>query len=265
MDRILGKVYETDNYSKFKRLVGNRTDDEIRGRNLLQSIKTFGQLEPITCNEKFEVIDGQARLYACKELNIPVKYRVETGYGLAHCREENVKANNWLIKDYIHSYAEKGNTSYKYLVALKMQSDKRPFTLIANIAKNVASTGGGINHKIKAGTFTLTTIEYEEAQDILNFLDKVDNCILRGGVSISAYSIAIACIYRLDCVDKSRLYKAIRSYSYILAPAINIVDAIENIDACYNYHLKNSVLIKNTCMKLYNIKEKSRNGKPIRN
>lgn len=61
MGKLIGKLYETKDYSKFKFLKGNRAIKEKR--SLIESIEKSGILVPIDVNEKFEIIDGQTRFW----------------------------------------------------------------------------------------------------------------------------------------------------------------------------------------------------------
>ena len=61
-------VYRTEDLSIFKTLKGNREVKENRKQTLIESIDKHGYItNPIIVNERFEVIDGQGRLAACKE------------------------------------------------------------------------------------------------------------------------------------------------------------------------------------------------------
>lgn len=70
-------VFRTKKYSQFKRLDSNRTVKTGRVNKIKQSIEKVGYVQsPIIVNEKMEVIDGQGRLEALKQLQIPVDYIV---------------------------------------------------------------------------------------------------------------------------------------------------------------------------------------------
>ena len=237
MDKKINAIYETTNYTQFKRLIGNRKDDEVRGKALMLSIKTFGQLDPISVNEKMEVIDGQARLYALKALGLPVKYYIEKGYGLEECRQGNIKAKNWLIADFVRSYAEMGNVSYKYLEALKTQFPNSSYGVIVDIIRGrIGAGGGGSNKCIKDGTLTISREQYEEAVQVLDFVKSVARYIPTGGPSVPQYTTALGTLYKHPKVDNARLYKAITTYPTMLLPVTSMEDAFKYLDIVYNYH-----------------------------
>lgn len=65
MDKKTTNVYETTNYSKFKKMLDNREVSPNRVQKIVKSIDQVGYvMSPIIVNEKMEVIDGQGRLAA---------------------------------------------------------------------------------------------------------------------------------------------------------------------------------------------------------
>lgn len=238
--RKIGAVYETTDYDMFRYLDGNRRDAEIRGRKLLSGIKKYGQLVPITVNEKMEVIDGQARLWACKYLGIPVKYTVVTGIGYKECIAINTVQKNWALADYVKSYADMGNQSYKYLMALKSQFPKFSYTLIGSLAAK-RYTNGGNGEKMRNGETVISKDNYEDAIKTFGYLMSVIDRLPVGGTSLTNYEVAIAVLLGLNSVDNDRLYKAIQTYSFMLKPAATVRYATEMLDDCYNYCRKNKV------------------------
>ncbi|MBQ2600753.1 ParB N-terminal domain-containing protein [bacterium] len=75
-DEIVSAVYRTTDYDKFKTLDGNRTVEKSRVNKILKSINDNGYIHcPIIVNERMEIIDGQGRLEAVKQLGIPVEYK----------------------------------------------------------------------------------------------------------------------------------------------------------------------------------------------
>lgn len=112
------RIYKTSNYRSFKNLQGNRHDIEQRAKKLMPSLEKVGLLSPIVVNERMEVLDGQARLMALERLQMPVDYIVKPGAGIEERVEMNIHAKKWTTKNFIDSYAERGDVSYKYLRSL---------------------------------------------------------------------------------------------------------------------------------------------------
>lgn len=99
----MGKVIlQTMDYSKFKKLKGNRNVDPVRVQRIIQSIKKVGYItSPLIVNEDLEVIDGQGRLEALRILGLPVEYIVHENIGIDECISMNINQINWVDRDYI--------------------------------------------------------------------------------------------------------------------------------------------------------------------
>lgn len=108
-----GVIFATTDYDKFKFLQGNR---KLRLNNLDKMRESMIEEQlviPICVNEKFEIIDGQHRYTICKELNKPVYYYIQEGYGLDQVERANRSNTNWQLNDFLQSFALKGNSNYK--------------------------------------------------------------------------------------------------------------------------------------------------------
>ena len=96
----------TDEYDAFQRLEGNRKVLQERVNLIKQSIGQVGYVSnPIIVNEKMEVIDGQGRLEALKQLHLPVEYRVIEGLTVRECQAINRKTKGWTITDFVDCFA----------------------------------------------------------------------------------------------------------------------------------------------------------------
>lgn len=68
------KVETTRDYNKFLHIMGNREINKSNVERLKKSIREIGLQVPILVNENRAVVDGQHRLQALRELNLPVTY-----------------------------------------------------------------------------------------------------------------------------------------------------------------------------------------------
>ena len=105
-------VHETEKYELFRFLTGNREVNAQMVKRLAMEIKEHGQLVPILVNEKFEAIDGQHRLMACKSIGIPVRFIVQSGMRMSEIISINTNSRKWSEIDYINRFAEEGNVKY---------------------------------------------------------------------------------------------------------------------------------------------------------
>lgn len=107
------QIHSTRDLSVFKILEGNRNINLANVERLVKSIEENGFLQmPIIVNENYEVIDGQHRLMAAKQLNSIIYYHKVNNYDLKTAIALNRNQSNWSIADYIRSYCDLGYKDY---------------------------------------------------------------------------------------------------------------------------------------------------------
>ena len=98
----------TRSYSIFNSIIGNRNLDSKNLKRIKESINEIGLQMPILVNENNSIIDGQHRLQAAKELEIPITYIVSKD----SC-EQNIDqlqiSKQWTSYDFCSRNALKGN------------------------------------------------------------------------------------------------------------------------------------------------------------
>jgi hypothetical protein len=115
-------VYETNDYSMFKTLNGNRSIQNLHVKRLKRSFEADYLFSPIIINEKNEIIDGQHRFAAAQELKYPIRFLVCKGYGLKEIQTLNANMKNWKREDYLDGYCD-----LKYPEYLKFRNFMRRF------------------------------------------------------------------------------------------------------------------------------------------
>ena len=107
-----GTYFETKNYSIFKFLNGNRDVEQPHLKRLIISMSEMYLLSIIIVNEHFEIIDGQHRFTAAKQLGLPIHFIIKVGYGLNEVQRLNTNSSVWDKKDYLESFCEIGKKPY---------------------------------------------------------------------------------------------------------------------------------------------------------
>ena len=237
-DEVVAVIYKTNNLTRFKQLVNNR---ELKQRvsRVKASIEKHGWIpQPIICNEKFEVIDGQARLQACKELESEITYAVIPGMDIDDCRILNSINSNWDYLDYIKSYAMDGNQNYRYIEAIcsKMKNEwGHIFIKVLGQIIQVSNT----TDCVKSGEAKLTVNQYNEACVHIAYLTPIIKTAKVYKVCNEKMASALYFTARKapDNV-KARLPKAFEDRLATLkykAPS-QLEIALEMIDDIYNYN-----------------------------
>lgn len=154
VDKEVGKVYYTNDLSLFKFMEGNRTPNPSHISKIIKSMEQIGLLmNPIIINSQLEIIDGQHRFLAAKEVGIGVYYIIAEDYNIKEVHALNVNQKQWTTKDFIEGYADMGKKDY---ILLKEYMNKYPF-LIPTAAYEIAISEGGFQgnngSKVKEGGF----------------------------------------------------------------------------------------------------------------
>lgn len=144
-------VYKTFDLEQFKPLHGNRQVNFAHVKRLVDSIKDNGYLlNPIIVNKNNEVIDGQHRLEAAKQIHTFLWVIVEPEASLKEAVVFNANTSDWGLKDYCKSYCDLGRKDYQDLMVF--YENNKDFTM-AQCAEHTALTGGKMQD-FKLGNYT---------------------------------------------------------------------------------------------------------------
>lgn len=232
-------VEATYNYSMFKDLLGNRGDVEKRKKRVLQSIKEVGLIPaPIVINEKNEVIDGQARLAAFRELSIPVYYMRVPGLTLEDCIAMNKNGTPWGLPDYINSFAQQGNENYQILKQFNSKHEKLHMDLLAWVLT------GNINarQKIKSGDFKVDLEWVKDADSVVSEIHEILDGLKISGRIVNLHLALGYCLKKPE-IDNERLKDRVRKRAFTFQSYSNIADWIDAISEAYNYKTKSTLQV----------------------
>lgn len=228
------EILETTNYDLFKKLGGNRATSISRINKIKNSILNVGYItSPILVNENMEIIDGQGRFEALKELEMPIEYIIQKGLNIKECIAMNINQTNWNILDYIQSYADKGNQNYIYFIDLINTFPKLRGMHFYSIA--LSGRGHPDFEKIKSGDLIITEEEYEKAKEKLKFIYPIKaefsyvkriDYILKG---------LLYCL-NMEMVDKELLKRKIIDVleSGVIPPMPTIEEVMQFMEKIYN-------------------------------
>lgn len=217
MDNIAEKnqIFKTYDYSKFRKLQGNRGVEEKRVKSLVDSIKQVGWISnPIIVNNKMEVIDGQGRLEALQRLKMPVEYHIVDSADLNACRVMNTNNMAWKPMDYIKSYADSGIKDYQRVYQLMVYFGVKVDTVLNSV---FIMSNGNTSEKMKRGELIFTEHDYVKASEALNIRKKYVKVMDRFGG-------------RRDTRDKVVFYIINYGRSHEEVDHDKIVEALDNAD-----------------------------------
>lgn len=154
------EVPVTTNYDMFKKLKGNRNTDLNHVRHLVESMKEQYIPVPILVNSKGEIIDGQHRAAACRELGLPLYYIRGNGMGLEEVLRINSNTKSWSATDDTDSHIELGNTEYQVY-----KDFRERYQFSHGISMSLLNNGADIRNAAKLfrqGKFQVKNIKWAE-------------------------------------------------------------------------------------------------------
>lgn len=252
-DKKVTTVYQTDDYSKFKLIDGNRPIEHAK--KIIESIKEIGMLyQPVLVNERFEIIDGQGRFLAMKTLGLPIIYIRQDGLTINEVRYLNQNATVWKVRDYVHSYAV-GSDSKPSYTNLEVVRKQFPEFTEKIIMKAAGDYGLATNQTsaLKDGTYDGMDFEHMNvAIRRLTVLRRFDSIIPGNVLNRTNILFAIIfCIYISEVDANSsilQLEDAVKKNIGSVSGSKSLKDAIHNVNFMYNW--------KRTGKNRYNIERK---------
>lgn len=202
-------IRSTSNYDAFNTVKGNRTVRPAHAKKLRLAIEQDPETikyNPILVNEKWEVIDGQHRLEAIKQLELPVYYVQVEGLKLDNVQQLNSISKQWQPVDYAKAFALLGNDNYaKYLEVkenkeLSINHDSlMRYLSLDNPITSVAFNEG----KLKVDDFN-------RSWQLLTQLREVGQYYPR--YNIRAFALAFLRLAREDYYDHIRMIAQLKKY-----------------------------------------------------
>lgn len=163
------EIKQTTNYDMFKFLKGNRVVSPKRVQKIIKSILEVGYItSPILVNENMEIIDGQGRFEALRYLRLPVEYIVQPGINIKECIAMNIYQSNWLLQDYIKSYADKGVESY--ILLQKLMNEFPQIKRLETFSVALWGMNSMDTSKTREGTLKISETEYAAAEEKLKYI-----------------------------------------------------------------------------------------------
>lgn len=231
-------VFQSEEYGRFKMLLGNRELNETKIKRIVRDIEEgidVLKYYPITVVEKkgrLEILDGQHRYYISKKLKRPVHYIVmKEERELPDIAKINSNTEKWKTKDFINCYIQQGNKNYELL---QQFMDTYPFTvtvstkLLAN-GNPGTETGFHDGQQFQRGRFVVE--HWEKAIEIAKLVKQFEEFPVwreRG------FIIAIFRIHEAKKVDVKEILEKCKKYPDMLKKQAGFKEYIFNLESIYN-------------------------------
>lgn len=249
------EVKSTKNLDQFVIADWNRAIKPQRVNGIKKSILNYGYIpNPIIVNEKKEVIDGQGRLVACKELGLPIYYMQVKGIGGQECIAMNCYQKQWTGRDYIEFYATLGNSNYVRLKKLLDTYHKIREKIVIYCADT--SSSGSLTPKFKEGEFVLTNEGYNQAIKILNFISPLYPLIAKANGRITEFIKTLVLLYKNDIIEPNRMKEQLEKYDMSAVNITGLDSACDELERIYNKqkNVKNRVYFRDKFRQLRDYK-----------
>lgn len=146
------RIWEATDYSKFVLNEFNR--DPSHYKKVLESIKSndYTKYQPILVDRQMNIVDGQNRFLACKELGFPIYFIVSKDIHIFAAADINQASKNWSMQDYVQHYSKRGKESYTKMLDLCAKYGQR-ISVIAQFGKMTDKVRSHTEN-VKKGNFT---------------------------------------------------------------------------------------------------------------
>ena len=240
MDKVIGYIYETMDYDKFRRLPDNRDVLSDRVNKLIASMTERYILNPITVNEKMEVIDGQGRFDARKEMKQPIHYYIVEGADSDDCRRMNRYNSKWTQLDFAKSYAKKGIPDYIRILEL-CKVIKLPLTVVLRLSshsskptKNRATT----ETQFLRGKLSFTKSDADTVRRVASLTDDIIDALQFSGRPNDSFRTAVKVMVETNGYDHERMLRNCRACRASYAQMAKVGDQLVEFERIYNYRSK---------------------------
>ena len=230
------EIHFTKDYEMFKLLKGNRDKNISNYKKLKESIMQKHITESaIIVNEHMEIIDGQHRYWALKDLGYEISYVIGEGLTKKDAQLLNIASRTWSMYDFLKSYADDGMKEY---VRTKEFLKVYNFKIIETLAmlSNRDHARGSHATNFKNGTFTIVNYKLAEkyAKDILSFKE------LYKGVRRRSFVFAMLTCFKTEGFDVEIFRSKLSYQSEKLKEYARTQDCLLAIQSIYNYNTARS-------------------------
>ena len=233
--KVIGSIYESTDYSEFKKLENNRDVLEGRFKKLVASFSVKSILNPIIVNKEMEIIDGQGRFEARKSLGLPIQYIIEPGADIEDCKLMNRYNTKWSNLDFAKSYAQGGNKNYINL--LKACADTGlGITIVMRLANHTSSSKKEAQFNILAsGKLLFNEADIEKVVDTWATAEDIKQALLYPGRLNDAFYTSVSIMMQSGSYVHKRMIENCKVTRTDYAQASNISAQLKEFERIYNY------------------------------
>lgn len=238
MEKTNYEVLKTSNYQTFTFMKGNRNVNQMNLRRIVESMKTRCLFSPILVNDNMEIVDGQHRFLAQRELKLPIYYINVGGYSVEEVRILNSNATNWKKLDYLDGYVQMGLTPYVQFKSL--MTDFPDFGIKALLSIVSVNTHSHSMKWFESGTMVIKDFAYSKivAQKLMDFKEHFDK------FHNPSFCIAIMQCLKVKGYDHDKMISRLKRRPNQIVAQTNAKNYITLLEDIYNYNSRNKLSLK---------------------
>lgn len=253
---MLTPIFTTTNYSMFGHIGGNRNLDTSNLNKIKQSVsKKHIKTNAVICildvedvKEPLKIVDGQHRFEACKDLNIPVSYVIDSSLTMASILNDitllNTASKEWDVSDFMNSEAQKGNQNYilysKVYNIFNNSFDHESLFFILN--SDVNRTCPKISYpSFKAGQLQFDQSDYNYLTQRLKDISQFNHYSEIGGKRY--YQKALNQLMNTKGFDVKQMLSKIQSRQSLIVKCTTVDGALKQLADIYNYKIQSGRIL----------------------
>jgi len=235
------QVLVTTDYAIFTFMKGNRNVNPFNLKRITESMKVRCLFSPILVNDNMEIVDGQHRFLAQKELKLPVYYINVGDYSTEEVHILNSNSSNWRRIDYLQGYIDMGLRPY---IMLKEFMDLYPALGLKN-ALLIATLKLKNQEKTKSKYFesgNLKTFDIQYAKKVADMV--YDYKTFYDGFNRNSFVLALSNIFANKNYDHQKMLSKLSRMKGQITDQTNYKIYIDQLEEVFNFSSKNKVSLK---------------------
>lgn len=226
------EIQHTEDHSVFRDITSNREVDQRHVNRLKKAIQEVNllHLNPIIVNSEMEIVDGQHRLEAARDLQVPIYYVVDNDVNKKHIAGLNSNQKNWSLLDYVNYYAVEKVPEFLVLAEFICRFS---FCPVSTILQLMSHSGTRSNEDFKAGVIDISN--RAEAERILLHIQEIRNL----GVELAfdrQFILAIKDAFKVEEYTPPHFLKKLSDNKMDLIKCAKKQQYLQLIEQIYNKH-----------------------------
>lgn len=233
--KVVGYIYETTDYSLFKKLPSNRDLLLKRLNRLIESFSVREIMNPIVVNKYYQIIDGQGRFEAKKMLHRPIQYVVDEEATIDDCRRMNAYNAPWTLIDYVQSLASDGNDNCQRLLdcAAELNISISRCIRFSNHV-NHPSSGKPTTSMALLDKLIFTEEDAEKVKDTWKKTTEIKESLLLSKRLNDAFCVGVKVMIDTDGYDHKSMIQRCSKMKNTFSLASNLEDMLKEFSRIYN-------------------------------